>query len=68
MDRRITITDAREFGDCIFGLKAFAIAHNLDWKDFIKNGLPASKLLETGDAMAIELVNYVNKKAETSNG
>ena len=68
MDRIITITDARDFGGCVSGWKAFAIAHNLDWKGFIKNGIPTSKLLETEDAMAIELVNYVNKKAETSNG
>ena len=58
-DRRITISDARNVGYCVSGCRHWAKLHKLDLRDFVENGIPASKLLATGDQMAIDLVNKV---------
>lgn len=43
-------------GYCVPGMVAFFKRHGLDFKDFVRNGIPASTLLETGDAMAAMVV------------
>ena len=37
---------------CSRGARAFFVRHNLDWQEFLKNGIAADLLIETGDAMA----------------
>jgi hypothetical protein len=59
-DRVITIADAREhFNGCIPGWQMFAEAHGFVWVDVVRHGLKASQLLNTEDAMAIGLVEFV---------
>lgn len=41
---------------CSRGARAFFKRHNLDWDAFLKDGLPARKLADTGDAMALQVV------------
>lgn len=40
---------------CIDGTKSFFDRHNLDWRDFCRNGIDAQKLIDTNDIMAIKL-------------
>jgi len=61
-DPIITINDARKAGYCVNGMRKWARHHNLDFKDFVKNGLPASKLLATGDQLGINIVNRAKDK------
>lgn len=64
-DLRITISDAREyFGGCVPGWQAFAATHNFDWKETIRHGVLASKLLETEDVMALNLITFVYLREE----
>ena len=59
-DITITVSDAREyFGGCIPGWKAFSTQFEFDWKETMRRGIPASKLLETKDVMARNLVTHV---------
>ena len=59
-DRIITVSDAREyFGGCIPGWKAFSTQFGFDWKETTRRGILASKLLETKDVMAYNLVTHV---------
>tara|TARA_B100000519_G_scaffold170166_1_gene155725 strand:- start:3589 stop:3759 length:171 start_codon:yes stop_codon:yes gene_type:complete len=44
--------DIRAAKQCSRGARAFFERHGLDWQDFLENGVPAEKLLATGDAMA----------------
>lgn len=37
---------------CPWGLRHWWRLHDLDFSDFLKNGIPASKLLATGDELA----------------
>lgn len=55
LDIIIYVKDLRP-GYCIDGTKAFLKRHDLSWDKFRKDGLLASDLEATGDAMAIHLV------------
>lgn len=56
----ITIRDARKLKYCSRGIREFYDRHNLDYSDFIKNGISCNDLLKTGDSMAIKLVELVH--------
>jgi hypothetical protein len=63
-DILITIRHARACGLCSQGSREFAKRHNFDWRDFVKNGIPASKLLATNDAMAQKVVEFAKTQPE----
>lgn len=56
---RVTIADLRTVKYCANGSKAFFTRYGLDWRSFVKNGIPASELEATGDAMAIKICEVV---------
>lgn len=56
-DTIITIDDVRKAGHCVRGAKTWFESYNLDFADFIRNGIAASRLLATGDAFADQVVN-----------
>jgi hypothetical protein len=55
-DIKCTMADIRAAKMCSGGARDFFIKHDLDWKDFLANGIDAQKLIETGDAMALRVV------------
>lgn len=42
----------------------FARHYNLDWQDFLKNGISDKKLLATKDSLALNLVTAVKAERE----
>lgn len=48
----VTMRDIRAARMCSRGARAFFVRHNLDFNDFLTNGIAAEKLEATGDAMA----------------
>lgn len=58
-DRIITIDDVRRTGHCVRGIKTWAKTRQLDFADFLKNGIAESILIETGDAIALDIVAKV---------
>ncbi len=52
----ITTEHVRAANYCTPGLKAFFKKHNLDLREFCRNGLPEDVVLATNDAMAIAVV------------
>lgn len=46
----------REARMCSGGARGFFKRHNLDWNKFLSEGIPASELEATGDAMALQVV------------
>lgn len=57
----ITLDDIRAAGGCAPGARAFFRRYNLDFKSFLKNGIRAADLLNTGDALAVDVVNRAIK-------
>lgn len=47
---------------CSRGSRLWFKLHNLDWADFVTNGLPEEILINTGDAMALAAVDEARKE------
>lgn len=50
---RVYMRHVRSANLCKKGSQAFFRKHELDWADFLKNGIPVSKLEEIGDPIAL---------------
>lgn len=48
-------------GFCRSGARDWFRAHNLDWRNFIENGIPAETLEVTGDGLALALVKWARE-------
>nr|DAP77712.1 MAG TPA: hypothetical protein [Caudoviricetes sp.] len=65
----VRLVDLREADFCNNGAREFASLHNLDWQDFLENGIDAKILLATKDACAKQVVRIAMKRIkETDNG
>lgn len=53
---KIFMTHVRKAKMCSRGARAFFVKNNLDWNDFLRNGIDEAELIKTGDAMALEVV------------
>lgn len=51
-----------KMGYCMAGCRAWAARHGIDWSAFVREGLPAERLVETGDAMALAVVEWKKQK------
>jgi hypothetical protein len=58
---RITITDARRAGFCVLGIRDYARANGVAFRDFLRNGIAADDERIAGDAH-IERVLAVKRK------
>lgn len=58
-DPIVRITDIVRAGYCPSGARRWFTANGLDFRDFMKNGIPASVLTATGCAMADRVVELV---------
>lgn len=52
----ITVTDVLRAGYCAAGQKRWFPRHDLDYADFLKNGVDAREFVEKGDALAERVV------------
>ncbi|MCH7353252.1 hypothetical protein MMP61_17075 [Acinetobacter sp. NIPH 1958] len=50
------MSDIRKANMCSRGTRAFFLAQGWDFQDFLINGLDAEKFIQTGDAMALQVV------------
>lgn len=64
----VTIQDARAIGYCRRGSHTFGQLYGLDWMDFLKNGVPASKLRSLNDALVDKVIAQAEKRIEAENG
>ncbi|MNF04097.1 hypothetical protein D3C80_2035410 [compost metagenome] len=54
-------------GYCARQSRAFFAQQGWDWLDFVRNGISAQRLIETGDALALHLVEHA-ETVEASHG
>lgn len=52
----VKMSHIRQAKMCSGGAREFFARHELDWQDFLKNGIDAEALRKTGDAMALKVV------------
>ncbi len=58
----VTMHDLRKLRYCSKGARAFFIRNGLDWNDFLKNGIPASRLAQLDDVMATKAIEAARGK------
>lgn len=63
----ITHRHLRAFKYCNNGARKFFKQHNLNWSNFVTQGLPDTEFIDTGDDMAIKLVEFA-KRCEDGRG
>lgn len=54
--------DLRAFKYCNKGAREFFDRHGLDWSEFVRNGLDSEKFVQTGDHMALKLVEFTRSR------
>lgn len=59
---RVTVDDLRECGYCANGSRRMATQLDMNWSDFLKNGIDLSELESIDDAMIQVVVNNVKRK------
>lgn len=52
----VTMKHMRQAQFCASGVRAFFAKHGLNWTVFLREGIPATRLEATGDAMAKRVV------------
>lgn len=55
-------------GFCVPGLRAWFKRHGLSLRDFVKHGIPASRLEAVGDAFALAAVKWARECAAKEAG
>lgn len=65
MDDRVFLKDVVNAGYCVRGARAWFKSHDLNFREFIRTGLPRQEFLDTGCHLAEDIVK---KKDERNNG
>jgi hypothetical protein len=50
-------------GYCHGQARVFFERHGLDWLEFVRNGIDAQRLIDTGDALALRVVEHAREVA-----
>lgn len=58
----VTVEDVRQAKLCIPGARLWCKRHGIDWHRFLKDGVEASRLIETRDAMAVRAVEMAQRR------
>jgi hypothetical protein len=53
----IRVNDIRAEGHCARGIKKWFVDNGFDFRDFLKNGIPADEFLATNDGYAKRIVD-----------
>jgi hypothetical protein len=67
MGVRVTINDIRLAGHCVSGARDLFRAYDIDFREFIRNGMDSDDFLATGDAFAKQVVERKMER-EARNG
>lgn len=62
---RITINDVRRAGHCVKGAREWFERHDLDFVEFLRNGIDETEFLASGDALAIHVVEIAHARRES---
>lgn len=55
-------------GFCRAGARRWFAGHGLDWRTFVRDGLPEETLLATGDLFAAATVAWAHRCEESAHG
>ena len=55
-DLIVTINDVRSAGHCAQGARAWFVGHGLDFRAFLRDGIPARQVAAMGDGLADQVI------------
>lgn len=61
---KITMDHVRQAHMCSRGARDFFRRYNLDWEEFLREGIDEEKLIELGDAMALQVVEVAHGRVQ----
>ncbi len=64
----VIYADLRACNFCSRGARDWFRRHDLNYMDFVQNGLPDHVLAGTGDALAMRVIEQAKKRMEAQNG
>lgn len=64
----VIYADLRACSFCSRGARDWFKRHNLNYLDFVQEGLPESVLAATGDALAMRVIEQAKKRVEAQDG
>ena len=69
-DFLLTMTDCLRAGHCVPGVRAWFASRELSIRAFVREGMSAKALLETGDGFARQVVTraWARRQAENASG
>jgi peroxiredoxin len=59
---KVTVQDCNAIGFCMKSVRPWFAQHDLDFKDFVKNGIDERILIKTNDAFAVRAVAQARKR------
>jgi len=60
----IYMSDIRAARMCSRGTRDFFKRHGMDWNKFLKEGLPVEQVINTGDPMAMQVVEVARGRKQ----
>lgn len=60
----VRIGDVRAAGYCVQGARRWAESHGIDFKDFLRDGIDAEVLRQSGDGLALRLLTQIEASRE----
>lgn len=61
---KITINHVRKAGHCSKGARSWFERHDLDFKEFIRNGMNEEVLIVKGDALILRVIELAHEEVE----
>ena len=61
---KIYLRHLRLVGYCVPSSRAWAKQHGVDWREFVRDGLDATVLESSGDALAMKLVEVARAEQQ----
>lgn len=61
----ITMNDVTAAGHCARGTRRWFEQHDMDFKDFLKNGIDADLFIEKGDHLAADVVEKAKNRGQS---
>ena len=61
---KLRMSHVRKSGMCARGVREFFRRHDLNWSDFLKNGIDEKIIAETNDAMAMKVIEVAHGRTQ----
>lgn len=61
----MTLQDCRKAGFCVKGVREVCRLHGVDWRDFVRNGMPVSQAETYDDANIRRVLDDMKKRKDS---